>query len=80
MLAFGKKEFALKWKNKFLSQQPDFPQISPEQLAEMKRIARERAMQQTLAENGCPTTPTSCLCPSYLLLLSLFLLFCLPVD
>jgi hypothetical protein len=39
------------------SQQPDFPQISPEQLEEMKRIARERAMQKTLAEKAASQQP-----------------------
>jgi len=39
------------------SQQPDFPQISPEQIAEMKRIAKERAIQQTLAGKAAAQQP-----------------------
>ena len=50
MLAFGKRIRFKMEEQVSPSQQPDFPQISPEQLTEMKRIARERAMQQTLAE------------------------------
>ena len=33
------------------SQQPGVPQITPEQLAQMKARARELAIQQTLAQN-----------------------------
>ena len=38
-------------------QQPDFHKFLPEQLVEMKRIARERAMQQTLAEKMAAQQP-----------------------
>lgn len=57
MLAFGKRIRFKMEEQVSPSQQPDFPQISPEQLAEMKRIARERAMQQTLAEKMAVQQP-----------------------
>ena len=56
MLAFGKRIRFKMEEQVSPSQQPDFPQISPEQLAEMKRIARERAMQ-TLAEKMAAQQP-----------------------
>jgi hypothetical protein len=50
MLAFGKRICFKMEEQVPPSQQPDFPQITPEQLAAMKARAREAALQQTLAQ------------------------------
>ena len=80
MLAFGKRIRFKMEEQVSPSQQPDFPQISPEQLAEMKRIARERAMQQTLQKKWLQQPQQVVYVRRNLTVAELVLVILLPVD